>query len=556
MAKISLNSLAHNESLEYLKYFISKGADPYIKDYNNNNALHIICKNYHNHNHNHNHIIPYLIENFDFDIEAKNIDGNTALHLIYQNFYVPTSEFIEQLIEKYGIDDTKNNEGLTPFLILMKFQPSDYISKNLASKYKSLRYLIKKNVNAKAKDNNWNNALHLICKEDNVKLKDLNFLIEECNLEIDSKNIFNETPFILLSKNNNNLNGLKYLKEQGANVNAKTFNDENALYFASINNNFKIVKWLINNTEIVLSKPLLDFEKKINSSEIKNLLLNFKNTRKSNQIENILISKISKEESNLVNLSNNFINNLNAKFKELEELERSFKQEIKNKNNVFSFIRNNFEVLKNNILSQKEKNQELELDSYIQKNQNLLEYHYTLQMILNSTIEASRIICSGLVAQELDTSQVLTGQAIGAIIGKTIKKCPIPFSDLASSAIQWGFKRYAKEGINALANFFPNSIIQSKAIEKLSRQITISKRKEINKLPFKQEDILTKFTLLKNKITGNNINNNIKKYAKTDQEKILEIIMKKELSNNYYNSNRINEIFIKVMGCKFSYPIL
>jgi ankyrin repeat protein len=98
-----LESVSKGE-LSKVKDFVNKGADINIKNKDGKTPLHIAVEN------NYEDIIKFLLEN-KADVNVKDNEGNTPLHIAIKkgNYFV-----IKELI-KFGADkNAKNNKGETP----------------------------------------------------------------------------------------------------------------------------------------------------------------------------------------------------------------------------------------------------------------------------------------------------------------------------------------------------------------------------------------------------------------------------------------------------------
>ena len=99
-----LISAVSKVQLSKVKDLINRGADVNTKDKNGKTILHIAIEN------NYEDIVKFLIQN-KADVNIKDNDGNTPLHLAVKN----GNDFIVKLLLKAGAKkDIKNNEGKTP----------------------------------------------------------------------------------------------------------------------------------------------------------------------------------------------------------------------------------------------------------------------------------------------------------------------------------------------------------------------------------------------------------------------------------------------------------
>ncbi|MEO0202771.1 MAG: ankyrin repeat domain-containing protein [candidate division WOR-3 bacterium] len=99
-----LESVSRGE-LSKTKDFINKGADINIKNNNGKTPLHIAVEN------EYEDIVKLLLEK-NVDVNIKDNEGNTPLHKAVKN----GNYFIIKELLKFGADkNIKNNEGKTPF---------------------------------------------------------------------------------------------------------------------------------------------------------------------------------------------------------------------------------------------------------------------------------------------------------------------------------------------------------------------------------------------------------------------------------------------------------
>ncbi|KAJ6251038.1 ankyrin repeat-containing [Anaeramoeba flamelloides] len=177
-----------NETL--IEYLLGKGLDPNEQESKHGWAcLHCLCKKCEAID-DLESIIEMLIDN-DADISIKDNDGNYPFHLICGQ-----EEFSDSLCELLinGIDINKpNNKGETPLHLFytQPDRPREYLEwfKDMEADFTICRHSDERN------------ALHLFCLNDPDE-ETFNYLINECECEIESKDKFNNNLLHLLCQSN------------------------------------------------------------------------------------------------------------------------------------------------------------------------------------------------------------------------------------------------------------------------------------------------------------------------------------------------------------------
>jgi len=228
--------------LDIVDYFISINMSVNNVDFLNNNALIIACyeENF--------EIIKYLIENTNINIDHKNNFGNNVLLVAcYENHI----EIVKYLLEETNIDiNIKNNLGNNILMI-------SCLNNNL----EILLYLID---NTEIDINTFNNYGDTIMSIaiDNGNFEILNKLIKNKRIALDKIRLFNNIYYSILDI-------LLNIKVDNVNM-------------------YKIIEYIIYNTEIRIQKKIAD---NLNYN-IKNMIINLINKKKEKIIlKNILLPK-------------------------------------------------------------------------------------------------------------------------------------------------------------------------------------------------------------------------------------------------------------------------
>lgn len=228
--------------LDIVDYFISINMSVNNVDFLNNNALIIACYE------ENLEIIKYLIENTNINIDHKNNFGNNVLLVACYENYI---EIVKYLLEETKINiNTINNLGNN---ILMM----SCLNNNL----ELLLYLINKTDIDINKFNNYGDTIVSIAI-DNRNFEILNKLIKNKRIALDKIRLFNSIYYSILDI-------LLNIKVDNVNM-------------------YKIIEYIIYNTEIRIQKKIAD---NLNYN-IKNMIINLINKKKEKIIfKNILLPK-------------------------------------------------------------------------------------------------------------------------------------------------------------------------------------------------------------------------------------------------------------------------
>lgn len=200
--------------LHMVKYLIKKGANVNTKDNEGDTPLHIAARFAHN-----LEMIKYLIEN-GADVRAKCNDGYTPLHYAVRSS--DNLDTIKCLVRRGAEINAKDNSGRTPL----------YSAIHLLGTLDVIKYLIDKGADINVRDNYGYTPLHNAASASN--LEGVKYLIEEganANANINAKGNNGYTPLHFAARSAN-LNMVEYLVEKGADIHAKNNRDKTPLELA------------------------------------------------------------------------------------------------------------------------------------------------------------------------------------------------------------------------------------------------------------------------------------------------------------------------------------
>ncbi len=198
-----LHSAVWYGPLEIIKYLVSKGADLTTRDSYGHTLLHAAAQN------NHLKLINYLISE-GADLAARDNNGNTPLHLAARNANIR----VVRLLADQGAD-------------------------------------------LEAQDNEWGNTpLHVAVNTgfDGVSVNQpymdlIKYLVEEKKVNLAAVNRDNYTPLHLAvdktAVDENNIELVKYLVEQGSNLEATDMGGYTPLHLATLNASLELMKYLV-----------------------------------------------------------------------------------------------------------------------------------------------------------------------------------------------------------------------------------------------------------------------------------------------------------------------
>ena len=215
---------------------------------------------------NNEEVFQHLVEKYNANIEFKNDQGETALHLAAKNSTdVGVVQYL--LIKKVDVNSV-DNEGKTPafnvglqfdgdvLLDVLNERKADFFVKDNsgmtvlhhASNYgrpDMAKYLIEKGLEVNDKTNNGLTPLHFVSRN---KTADSCILIKQLvksKADIEARDESGQTPLHLASKNGALMN-VKLLIERNADVGSFDFEGLTPLKLATINNHQDVVEFLKN----------------------------------------------------------------------------------------------------------------------------------------------------------------------------------------------------------------------------------------------------------------------------------------------------------------------
>ncbi|MFP3024204.1 MAG: ankyrin repeat domain-containing protein, partial [Wolbachia sp.] len=220
---------ARNGNLDKVKDLIIQGANLEAKDINGNTALHNACSN------GYLKVVEYLIDK-GASFKAKNKDGKTPLDLAIQEGRTDIVQAIEQirsdlngkLLSAVKNGDLNKIEDLVSQGTSLKMKDSNgntllhYASQN--NHLRVVKYLIKKEASLKAKNKDGETPLDLAVQKNYI---DIIEFLKKTQLDLDKE--------LLAVANSDDLNRVKALVSQGASLEAKDNSDNTPLHNACNN---------------------------------------------------------------------------------------------------------------------------------------------------------------------------------------------------------------------------------------------------------------------------------------------------------------------------------
>ncbi len=197
--------------------------------------------------HGNTEIIKLLLDNGS-DINAKDNKMRTPLHVAMFNNQIRAAKFL--IDNGADINAKDNNEKISSLFIALNIKAITNNCLNISKK------ILEKNFNFNEKDNCGNNILHICAKKGNTKLfkQFIGFV------NINEKNFYFETA-LHMAVNNNNIEIVKLLLDNGADVNAKDVEENTPLHIASEKGYTKVVNQLLTNKK---SKNKININEKDN----------------------------------------------------------------------------------------------------------------------------------------------------------------------------------------------------------------------------------------------------------------------------------------------------
>lgn len=178
---------------------------------------------------------------------------------------------IKSTLSKYNNDikiiiDHENNQNAYFFAALIK---NDTNALNI------FQYLYSLGVNPLFKDKINQTCLYYACREG--KMKVCSFLIKQCNLPLNDKDIYGQVP-IYYAAREGKVDICKLLVENGADINIEDLYGQNCLFYAVQHGHFEVVKFLVEkgiNVNVIDKKNMtvLSLSEKLKDGRIKDFLL-------------------------------------------------------------------------------------------------------------------------------------------------------------------------------------------------------------------------------------------------------------------------------------------
>lgn len=179
-------------------------------------------------------IFKYLIEK-GADYHARTVHDFTILHLSVLNQNI---EILKYILDEHLYDDIdfNNIDGISPLMLAGVYAP----------KYEFLRLLINKKASYKKSDNDGNTVLHYASV--NNQLEIINYVIKKkLYKDINEVNHDKQNALAIAVSNNNNINIIQTLKDNGCVTDSSDINGHTLLHRATINENPNVIKYLLEN---------------------------------------------------------------------------------------------------------------------------------------------------------------------------------------------------------------------------------------------------------------------------------------------------------------------
>ena len=178
---------------------------------------------------------------------------------------------IKSTLSKYNIDikiiiDHENNQNAYFFAALIK---NDTTALNI------FHYLFSLGVNPLFKDKINQTCLYYACREG--KLKVCEFLIKQCNLPLNERDIYGQVP-IYYAAREGKVDICKLLVDNGADINIEDLYGQNCLFYAVKHGHFDVVKFLVEhgiNVNVIdkMNMTVLSLSEKLKDGKIKEFLI-------------------------------------------------------------------------------------------------------------------------------------------------------------------------------------------------------------------------------------------------------------------------------------------
>ncbi|KAJ5078397.1 molting protein mlt-4 [Anaeramoeba ignava] len=230
-----------------IKYLISQGANPTLLNKNMSSCLHLACEGNASLK-----VIRYLFKN-KLDPFQQDIFLYSCLHYVCQNYHnIKILKYILQKSKNKRQINAKNNLSKTPLLLLCSKNPN----------LEAIKLLKSSGANCKIMDSHHDSALHFVCNtQSSLEVVKEVYAKEVININ----SLGNGTPLHSACISGMNIDCIKFLVENGAEINKKNKNKITSLHYACIHQkNTDIIKFLIQNGAFVnaldnsYSTPLIE----------------------------------------------------------------------------------------------------------------------------------------------------------------------------------------------------------------------------------------------------------------------------------------------------------
>lgn len=239
----------HREVVEYL---LGYGANKPEMDIVNSSSIGLLDR------------VKYLVEVLKVDLEKRNSESNTALHMAAKYGHFNIAEY---LLEKGAYIDAKGEFGVTPLMTAtfhyhydimdMLVKHGANLEENIgfpyytilawcASKehYDALEYFINCGANIDIKDSiSGDTPFMTAIKEGKIHL--MKYLLEK-GADINAKNDYGDTA-LLRAVDEDNLEALKFLLKKGVDINCKNNEGYNPILSAAARGQLEMMKYLLKN---------------------------------------------------------------------------------------------------------------------------------------------------------------------------------------------------------------------------------------------------------------------------------------------------------------------
>ncbi|KAK4009198.1 hypothetical protein OUZ56_018307 [Daphnia magna] len=209
MLRAGASDIYHNSNLtDAIQLLIREGIDINAKNDDGQNALHFLCWN--NSNSNLLHAIQLLIRE-GIDVNAKNDNGQNALHFLCENNSKSNLLDAIKLFIQLEIDvNAKNDDGWNA----LHFLCENNSDSNLTD---AIQLFIREGIDINAKNDDGQNALHFLCENNsNSNLLDAIKLFIQLEIDVNAKNDdgWNALHFLLKFNRRNDEHDLKQMMSQ------------------------------------------------------------------------------------------------------------------------------------------------------------------------------------------------------------------------------------------------------------------------------------------------------------------------------------------------------